>query len=112
LSGDFDIFEELRAVEESVSVARERLLALDERIRSLRHEIADSILSRVEESRFLRFNAEFLDDFLSEPYVTIPRRVVGGRVVEWYVVVPRFMFAGLLMFLGSLSSGLMFVLFL
>ena len=84
-----EIFLELREVERSVSDARSRLDALTERIQELRKEITETILRKIEEARYTRFNPEALPDFLAEPYVIMPKRTVKGKAVEWYVIVPK-----------------------
>ena len=84
-----EILLELREVERSVSDARSKLDALTERIQELRKEITDTILRKIEEARYTRFNPEALSDFLAEPYVIMPKREVKGRAVEWYVIVPK-----------------------
>jgi len=84
-----EILDELRVVESSVNEARMRLDALSERIEKLKKEISETIIRKIEEARYTRFNPDFLEDFLSEPYVVMPKRTVKGRAVEWYVIVPK-----------------------
>ena len=84
------IFEELRVVEVSVENAKRRLEYLSNYIESLKKKIISDISDIIEKARYTRFNPEFLPDFLEEPYCIIPKRTQGGRVVEWYVIVPRF----------------------
>ena len=85
-----DIFDQLRAAENSIADAREHLDSLNSYIEMAKANIIKDIERRIEEARYTRFNAEFLPDFLSEPYLIIPKRAEKGKAVEWYVVVPRF----------------------
>ena len=85
-----DIFDQLRAAENSIADAREHLDSLNSYIEMAKANIVKDIERRIEEARYTRFNAEFLPDFLSEPYLIIPKRAEKGKAVEWYVVVPRF----------------------
>ncbi|MFQ6076997.1 MAG: DEAD/DEAH box helicase [Candidatus Bathyarchaeia archaeon] len=84
------IFVELREVESSVASAKARLEDLEAYIEDLKRDIVSQISKRIEEARYTRFNPELLPDFLAEPYLTMPKREERGRVVEWYVIVPRF----------------------
>ncbi len=85
-----DIFQELQAVEESVAQAKERLDGLTEYIAALKKKISTDIMLQVQHAKYTRFNPEFLQPFLDEPYIIIPKRMVKGKAVEWRVIVPRF----------------------
>jgi len=85
-----DIIGELQAVEDSVGQARTRLDRLSEYIEKLKKEISQNIIAQVQQAKFTRFNAEFLQAFLDRPYIIMPKRMVKGKAVEWYVIVPRF----------------------
>ena len=84
-----EILDELKTVEKSVTEAKKRLDSLTEKIEKLKKEISESILRKIEEARYTRFNPEFMKDFLAEPYVVMPKRTVKGKAVEWYVIVPK-----------------------
>lgn len=84
------IFEELRSVEDSVEAARRRLEGLSQYIETLKKDIIGKIGERIEEARYVRFNPEALPEFLTEPYLIMPKHMEKGRAVEWYVIVPRF----------------------
>ena len=85
-----ELFQELRQVEDIIQTARIRLEALNERIEEIKKNIVSEIAHRIEEARYTRFNPQELPKFLEEPYVVLPKRMVKGQAVEWYVIVPRF----------------------
>jgi len=86
----FDLLSEVREIEESIGSLVDRLDNLSEYLKELKRSIVEEIKKRIEEARFTRFNADALPDFLEEPYLVLPKRVVKGRAVEFWVVVPKF----------------------
>lgn len=79
----------IRDVQKTVDTAYTQLELITKEIDELKQTIKELIIKRVEESKYTTFNEDFLDDFLKEPYVIIPKRTEKGNVTEWYVVVPR-----------------------
>lgn len=84
------IFLELKDVEQSVSRAKDKLNSLSKYIDELRENIVNTIAKTMEDAKFTKFNPEYLGDFLTEPYLVLPKRMQSGKATEWYVVVPRF----------------------
>lgn len=84
------IFKELRSAERNITKAKDTLDSLSSYIEKLKKEMIESLALQIEQARYTRFNAEFLPDFLTEPYLIMPKRQIKGRAVEWFVVVPRF----------------------
>lgn len=85
-----ELFAELREVENTINTARLKLEELTEKIEQLKRSIVSEIAKRIEEARYTKFNPDALPDFLSEPYLILPKRLVKGKAVEWYIIVPRF----------------------
>jgi len=85
----FDILTSVRAAEQSVSSTQTQLDEVMEQIEQMRIAIKETITKRIEESKYTKFNPDFLDALLEEPYAIVPRREEKGIVTEWYVIVPK-----------------------
>jgi hypothetical protein len=84
------IFKKLRSAEDDIEKAKDTLEGLGSYIEKLKKEIVQNLGAQIEQARYTRYNPEFLPDFLSEPYLLMPKRQLKGKTTEWYVVVPRF----------------------
>jgi len=84
------LFREIREIEDTLEYAKHRIEELSKYLDSLKRDIASEIARLIEKTRYTRFNPEALEDFLEEPYLVLPKRMVKGKAIEWYVIVPRF----------------------
>ena len=85
-----EVFERILSVQRTVDATVEQLAQLEQEIKAIRETIKGVIRKRIEDIRYTRFDDEFLDAFLAEPYCILPKRTQKGLVVEWHVIVPRF----------------------
>ncbi len=65
--------------------AESKIRELEEFISRARESVKETMQLEAERTMFSSFDADLVDDFFKEPYVTIPR-----RPQEWYVIAPKF----------------------
>ena len=75
--------EELKKV---VAQAEQQFDAVEEKIKAMRSKLQNQFRNLLDKHLSSQINSEYLDDFINEPYVMIPKK---GH--EWYVIVPKWL---------------------
>lgn len=85
-----DILSRMKIVQNSVQATLKELDEISKEIESTKAGLKSSMLEKIEAVKFTKTDTTFLDSFLNEPYCILPKRSQKGEMVEWYIVVPRF----------------------
>ena len=85
-----DPFKQLDDVTKDLRQAQDKLLVIEQQIKTQRKVIEDTIKTKSDELKWSRFRPEYLTNFIEEPYIIEPFRTdQKGSVIEWRVYVPK-----------------------
>jgi len=76
---------EIEDLRKSVENIERKFLEVEERIKKMREKVRDQFKELLDKHQASQIDPEFLEDFVKEPWVMIPKK---GH--EWYVLVPKF----------------------
>jgi len=76
---------EIEDLRRSVENIEKKFLQVEERIKKMREKVRDQFKELLDKHQASQIDPEFLEDFIKEPWVMIPKK---GH--EWYVLVPKF----------------------
>lgn len=85
-----DVYRKLDQVTKAVAEAENRLEEITKILNERKDYLHKLVKGKAEELHWSRFNPEYLENFVEEPYVIEPSRIgKGGNVIEWRVYVPK-----------------------
>jgi len=76
---------EIEGLRKSVEALEQQFQEIENHIKEMREKVQTQFKELISKHQTTEINPEFLEDFIKEPYVMIPKR---GH--EWYVLVPKF----------------------
>ena len=74
----------------AVDDAKEQLTGLQDEIKQIQQGMEEQFNKLLEDFQVSQLNPKHVKAFRKKPYAMIPRRVTKGKIVEWFVIVPRF----------------------
>ena len=85
-----DVYAQLDAVNRDIASAEEKLREIVKVLNERKTQLHRQIKEYGEETNWTRFQPQYLQNFVEEPYVIEPSKIgKAGNVIEWRVYVPK-----------------------